>query len=265
MPTAAQLKTDADKYQLAGRADRAIPRYQQARDLYLNAGDESAATECLHQMAVAQVFADDENTGISNLKKALKISQKQGQQVNVGRIQRDLGIASMVYRHYFYALEYLEASRATLSGSAVFAEQGITEAKLGRLYALEGEYKQVDGCFEAAFELIGKEEHHPYLLAAIIDNAFASLETSQWEDLEVHLEAAWSLLQQMGEIELQRRRVAQICNFRIRLAINTDGWFKAMTVYKHELSEILAEFSPACAATLKYELKLDDIAEALNM
>ena len=264
MATADQLKADADKFQLAGRGDKAIPRYQQACEMFIASDNADAATECLHLLGVAQIFSDDEQGGLSTLKKVLKVRQERHILLHIGRVQRDMGIAYMVYRHYYDAVEYLKAAKHTLANSDVLAEVGITEAKLGRLYALDGEYALVDECFDVAYQMINKESHDSYLLAAQIDNAFACLERGQIGHLENHLSTAWALLHSLGGVDLQRRRVGQILGLQIRLAINQKNWLEARRLYKGDFAEVLAEMSPACAATLRYELKTEEIAESLN-
>jgi tetratricopeptide (TPR) repeat protein len=216
-------------------------------------------------LAVAQVFADDYATGVANLKKILKIRQTQRLRLNIGRVQRDIGVAHMIYHHYFNATEYLEQSKRTLADSSELAEIGITEAKLGRLYALDGEYNRVDECFDVAYQFINKEGHQHYLLAAQIDNAFACLERGQIGHLENHLKTAWALLQEMDQISLQRRRVAQIIGLRVRLVINQGGYTIAKKIYSNEFLEILDSLSPPCAKTLQYELNVDEIKESLNL
>ncbi len=264
MSTAQELKQEADKFHLAGRGDKAIPRYQRAHQLFLDSDRSDEAIECLHALGVAQVFADDEIAGIATLKSALAQHQAARHQEGIGRVQRDIGIAYMMYRHYFDSLEYLLASRATLSLTESFAEQGITEAKIGRLYALDGEYAGIDECFDIAYQLINKAGHQAYLMAAQIDNAFACLEQSQIGFLENHLNSAWQLLVEAGEVSLQRRRVAQIYGLRIRLAINKKEWLYARKLLQQDLANVLSDISPGCLAVLERELQLKQMQETLN-
>ncbi len=264
MPTAIELKREADEFRNAGRGGRAIGRYQKAQEIFLAEGDTDGATECMHMLGVALVFEDEEETGLKALKSALEARLAMGRTIDAGRVLRDLGIAQMIYRHYFRALEFLEQSRNMLLNSDNLAERAITETKLGRLYSLEGEYNKVDGCFDEAFLLINQVDHPAYLIAMHIDNAFACLERDQIGYMGSHLDTAWSLLEQSGETQVQLRRVAQILGLRIRLAINMGDWLHARNLYSRSFVPVHEELTPGCRAVLSREINTEEIVKLLN-
>lgn len=265
MPTAAQLKLQADELRDAGRGDRAIPRYKQARELYLAEDDISAAIECLRLLGMTLVFEGEEETGLLTLRDALKALKDKGGTVEIGRVERDLGIAAMLYKHYFLALECLEESRNTLLLTSDLAERAITEAKLGRLYSLEGEYSKVDNCFDEAYQLLEKVDHPRYRLATYIDNAFACLERSQIGYLGTHLEQALFLLEQSGEMSSQLRRVAQVTGLRIRFLVNNSDWNVAREVYRRNFQPVYEDLSPGCRSVLDREINTKELKELVRM
>ncbi len=264
MPTATELKREADEFRNAGRGDRAIARYQKAQEIFLDEDDTGGATECMHMLGVALVFEDEEEMGLKALKAALEARNGPGNLVDLGRVQRDLGVAQMIYRHYLRALEYLEQSRVTLLNSNDLAERAITEAKLGRLYSLEGEYGKVDGCFDEAFLLINQVDQPDYLVAMHIDNAFACLEREQIGYMGSHLDTAWSLLEQSGETQVQLRRVAQIMGLRIRLAINMGDWQHARSLYSSRFVPVHEELTPGCRSVLSREIHTEELAKLVQ-
>ncbi|MBA3679272.1 hypothetical protein H0W80_03750 [Candidatus Saccharibacteria bacterium] len=265
MPTADQLKTQADEFRCAGRGDRAFSRYLQAQDFYLTSDNVLEATQCMHMLGVTLVFEDRADEGQKALKAALEAYQQLRNTLGIAQVQRDQGIACLINRRYLTALDWLIKSRKSLLNSDQLAERAITEAKIGRLYALDGEYGQVDGCFNEAYLLLSKDEHIAYQITANIDNAFACLELAQIGHMSNHIDTAWALLVQSGEMLVQKRQVLQITGLRVRLAINQKDWHQARAIFKSEFLPLLDDLSPGNQASLNREIDIDQLKKDLSL
>ncbi len=265
MATPQELKQQADEFRCAGRGDRAITRYRDARKLYLEAEDASEAAECLHMLGVTYIFEDRYTESKEALKQALDERDKQHRNVEAARVLRDMGIAEMLERHFLPAVELLLKSRQALLVTDNFGERGITEAKLGRLYSLTGEFSSVDACFDEAYLLIAKADNSAYLVAAHIDNAIACLERGQFGHLDNHLASAWRLLEEAGNLRQQVRRRLQIFALQIRSAVNKGDWSIARNIYKQYFLNTAADVSPGNLASLDKELAVSDFPSILSL
>jgi len=265
MPTADQLMIQADEFRCAGRGDRAIGRYQQARELCLASDSILEATQCMHMLGVALVFEDRVDEGQKALKSASEAYQQLHYTLGIAQVQRDQGIACLINRRYLAGLNWLIKSRENLLNSDLLAERAITEAKIGRLYALDGEYGQVDECFNEAYLLLSKDEHIAYQITANIDNAFACLELAQIGHMSNHIDTAWALLVQSGEMLVQKRQVLQITGLRVRLAINQKDWHQARTIFKGEFLPLFDDLSPGNQASLNREIDIDQLKKDLSL
>ncbi len=265
MATPQDLQRQADEFRQAGRGDRAITRYLEAIKLYLEAGDTSETTECRHMLGVTYIFEDRYQEGKQALQLALKERESQNSSVDIGRVLRDLAIAEILAKHYLAAVELLLKSRQTLLLTDSFGERGITEAKLGRLYSLTGEFTYIDGCFDEAYVLIGKADNSAYLVAAHIDNAIACLEREQFGHLDNHLAIAWRLLEETGDLQQQVRRRLQIFALQIRSAVNKAEWSIARNIYKHRYLDTAADVSPGNLASLDKELAVSELPAILSL
>lgn len=265
MATPLELQRQADEFRCAGRGDRAIPRYQEAIRLYTESDQLLDATECLHMLGVSLIFEDRYDEGKAALKQALEEREKQQRVVDVARVQRDMGIAEMVMRHYLLAVELLLKSRETLLVIDSHGERGITEAKLGRLYSLTGEFSSVDECFDEAYVLIGKADNLSYLVAAHIDNAIACLERGQFGHLDNHLTTAWRLLEESGQLQQQIRRKLQIYALQVRSAVNKAEWGVARSIYKQYYLNTADGVSQGNLASLDRELGVSELPSLLSL
>lgn len=260
-----ELKALADEFRCAGRGDRAIARYLEAQKLYLEGEEPSEASECLHMLGITYIFEDRYQEGVNTLKQALAERESQRRTVDAARVLRDMAIAEILERHYLGALELLIRSREAFLVTDNFAERGITEAKLGRLYSLTGEFSSVDACFDEAYLLVAKADNPAYLVAAHIDNAIACLERGQFGHLDNHLATAWRLLEESKELQRQVRRVAQIYALQIRSAINKGEWSVARNIYRTYFLNIIEDISSGNIATLNKELGTDDLPKILSL
>lgn len=261
MQTKLQEHTEADMAFRAGRTDRAIRHYQHCLDEYQQNGDVHGVASCTHSLGTALVYENCPKEGIEALLQARIAWTGQNRINEAGRAERDIGVAHMLFRQYFEANEWLERSRQTLGFSSLHTERGLTEAKKGRLYSLDGEFDLVDGCFDEAFTLVAQAESPEVVCVVHIDNAFACMERLQWGHMHNHLEAAWQIIHSLGDNLV--RQMLQLTTLNARWLMNNSEWVHAQKLFREEFVGPITDLSPGMAEVLKREVGAGELAELL--
>ncbi len=260
MQTKLRDHTQADMAFRAGRTDRAIKYYQACLDVYRVNGDVYGLAGCTHSLGVALVYENCPKEGMEALLQARIAWTGQNRINEVGRAERDIGVAHMLFRQYFEANEWLERSRQTL-GFSKATERGLTEAKRGRLYSLDGEFDMVDGCFDEAFTLVAQAQSPEVVCVVHIDNAFACMERLQWGHMHNHLEAAWQIIHCLGDQLI--RQMLQLTTLNARWLMNNSEWVHAQKLFREKFVEPSRDLSPGMVEVLKREVGADELAELL--
>jgi tetratricopeptide (TPR) repeat protein len=222
--TARDLEHKATILRDQGKSLEAIKTYQNAKELYLMAGNLKAAAGCQHMIGVCFKIENDLKQALPAYEQAIEDYRTAGDKLGPGRVARDIGVMYEYHDKLKPAEKYLLQSKKELEAlppdtdivqhvsEAVTrdAELGITLAKLGKLATRSKDYDKAEKLLTDGLTLIRTSGHPHYEITALLHLASLYDATGHSGRMLANLEAALGLMYEHNLQTKHTRRLAQI-------------------------------------------------------
>jgi tetratricopeptide (TPR) repeat protein len=268
---AKQLDRQAGTERNNGHALEAIKLYEQAKKLYLAAGNKLDAAGMQHMIGVCYKIENDLEKCIPALEQAAKEYKEAGDLLGPGRVLRDIGIMYEYHERVNEAEKYLLQSQAELESQpegepnpgvdeqvSRNAELGITTAKLGLLYLGKKQLDKAKRYSEDGLALIRKAGHPFYELTALGQLAGCYFMTKEYGLAQTHVEAALGIIYEHNMQDTQQRRLAQLWGSLAHCYLAQDNRGSAKHFAKKSL-DIINSLSPDAQKPLRKDILADEL------
>lgn len=272
---AKQLDQQAGTKRNNGHALEAIKLYEQAKKLYLEAGNKLEAAGMQHMIGVCYKIENDLQKCIPALEQAAKEYSEAGDLLGPGRVLRDIGIMYEYHDMFEEAEKYLLQSQKALKSqpegepnpgvdeqTSRNAELGITTAKLGLLYLQMNQLDKAKKYSEDGLALIRKAGHPFYELTAIGQLAGYYFMVKEYGLAQTHVEAALGIIYEHNMQDVQQRRMAQLWGSLAHCYLAQDNKGSAKHFAKKSLN-IINSLSPDAQTPLRKDIHADDLEKLL--
>ncbi len=203
------LEVEATNLRNNGQIDAAIKAYYELITKSEKAGDKRRAAGAQHMIGVANKVGNRTEAAVEAYVEAKKRYAAIGEEVGIGRVLRDEGIAYQYKQDYDHALPLLQQSVNILEKSDDAAELGISEVKLGNLYRLQKDMQQAEIWLRRGLLRLLKTNQAFYISTARMHLSVFLLQTSDSDGALSEINKAEEILQADGGEKKHLRRIAE--------------------------------------------------------
>jgi|GEM_PF-2287444 len=254
-----QLTQKATQLFVAGRGDKAIGLFKQARDLYLDSNNIYCAAECQYMVGVALVSEGQQKEGLKNLNTALQTQETLKMPTAAATTLRELGSAHMLYGRYFESQSLFSDSLELFLEIDSLQEKLLCWAKLARLYSLTGEASQALLYLELSRPTPNSFISDQHLIAIHTNRLFALIELDMLDQAPQILTAARQILAQSGLASTNQRRAVQLMGLELNILRMTKSWLAGWRLYNLQFVDAHEDLSEGCRAVLNLEIDTSSI------
>lgn len=269
-----KLEEEASILRNQGKGYDAVDRYQQAKEVYIRAGDLAHAAGCQHMIGVSYKIENDIAQAMPAYDQATKDYHEAGDPLGEGRVERDIGITYEYQDQLEPASEHLKKSRellasqpeeaATVNGEKRDAELGITLVKLGLVALRMSHLEEADTHMMDGLLLIRKAGHPFYEITALTHLAALYFTTEHYDQMLANLEAALGLIYEYDMQDEQTRRLAQIWGLMAHGYLHHGNPETARHFAKKSFA-VIKELSKSAAAPLEKDIDAATLRQELQL
>lgn len=191
-----------------GQIEEAVVEYQKIRKQALQINNQQLAADCLHMIGVAYKQVFDHQLAQDYLAQAKIEFEKIGNQVGVGAVLRDQGVDALNDHNLSLAEQLMSQSIENLINTDQKGHLGISQAKLGLIWAARGKFDEAESKIKEGIGNIEQSSDRFFELTAWKNLAEIQIRAGEKEKARQSLQKAIEILNLISNSKqfLARRR-----------------------------------------------------------